>query len=542
MGTSFRSPRRRAFGAGCITLAVLLLSVLPAALLTAPAGALPLRGASPPESEAHRAGGAPALLTEWGSWGSGPKQFLRPWGIAVGRSDGKNVVYVSDYGSHRVQVFDADGRYLSEFGKDELGRPSRLAVDHFGGEIYVLDRAGECVRVFTRQGALQRSWGSAGSRDDQFDAPTGIAVDTDHHVYVADNGKNVVQVFDADGRAITRWGGQGLGREQFQALADVDVYSFVHPDRQDHVFTVDGPPNDRVTEFSSTGKVLNQWGRSGSAAGQLSWPAAVAVDMWGLTYVCDSGNARIQVFAPDGSFLRQWQVVDVGTITDLAVDVDGNIYVLDDGKLRVRKYGPLPDEEPPSTTVKGVDDKWHNKDVKLTYEARDDVVVERTETRILLNELFDVWTDWQEGDAFTIFAMADHSEDGARRVQFRSVDVARHEETPHEVTVRIDTKAPEAKVLPLKPSAVQKGVKVVVNIRVVEALSEKIRFDLGVYSEKMDKLVLKKKTGWVKTKRTQPHTWTFTAALAPGEYSVWVAATDLAGNEGEADSTTLTVK
>ncbi len=51
-------------------------------------------------------------LASWGSLGSGPGQFDTPHGIAVSPA---NEVYVADRGNRRIQVFDANGKYLREF-------------------------------------------------------------------------------------------------------------------------------------------------------------------------------------------------------------------------------------------------------------------------------------------------------------------------------------------------------------------------------------------------------------------------------------------
>lgn len=43
---------------------------------------------------------------------------------------------------------------------------------------------------------------------------------------------------------------------------------------------------------------------AGSAEGQFKFPRGVAVDENGFIIVGDSGNNRIQVFNPDGTFLK----------------------------------------------------------------------------------------------------------------------------------------------------------------------------------------------------------------------------------------------
>jgi len=65
----------------------------------------------------------------WGSAGTGPGQFQIPHGIAYDR----NILYVADRGNSRVQRFDLDGHYLSEW--TNLGRPFALRVT--GGALWV---------------------------------------------------------------------------------------------------------------------------------------------------------------------------------------------------------------------------------------------------------------------------------------------------------------------------------------------------------------------------------------------------------------------
>ncbi len=55
------------------------------------------------------------LITRWGKSGNGPGDLITPHGIAVGPGD---LVYVADRGNNRIQVFDADGKYLREFKLD----------------------------------------------------------------------------------------------------------------------------------------------------------------------------------------------------------------------------------------------------------------------------------------------------------------------------------------------------------------------------------------------------------------------------------------
>ena len=72
--------------------------------------------------------------------GSGRGQFNRPEGIDI---DSTGRMFVSDSNNDRVQVFDATGSYLFEFGDrgsdpGELRNPEGINVD-LHGNVYVAD-------------------------------------------------------------------------------------------------------------------------------------------------------------------------------------------------------------------------------------------------------------------------------------------------------------------------------------------------------------------------------------------------------------------
>ncbi|MBA2520311.1 MAG: SMP-30/gluconolactonase/LRE family protein, partial [Chloroflexia bacterium] len=66
-------------------------------------------------------------------------------------------------------------------------------------------------------------------------------------------------------------------------------------DRDNNVLVVDSR-NNRVQQFTATGKFTLALGRVGVDLGQFSNPAGVAVDGRGAISVADVSNARIQRF------------------------------------------------------------------------------------------------------------------------------------------------------------------------------------------------------------------------------------------------------
>ena len=110
-----------------------------------------------------------------------------------------NKVYVSDSMNFRVQIFDLNGNFISEFGQlgdgsGDFARSKGVAVDS-DGNIYVVDALFGVVQIFNEQGKLLLTFGKEGSKPGQFWLPTGIYIDQDDDIYVADSYNHRIQVF-----------------------------------------------------------------------------------------------------------------------------------------------------------------------------------------------------------------------------------------------------------------------------------------------------------------------------------------------------------
>ena len=114
--------------------------------------------------------------------------------------------------------------------------------------------------------------------------------------------------------------------------------------------------SQRITVISPAGKVLRRWGKPGSGSGEFHFipgdpstptdvQGQIAVGPDGKVYVSDSGNARVQVFTPQGRFVRQFGSFGSGRGQferpyHLAVDATGDVYVADDQAGTLSKFSP----------------------------------------------------------------------------------------------------------------------------------------------------------------------------------------------------------
>jgi sugar lactone lactonase YvrE len=81
------------------------------------------------------------------------------------------------------------------------------------------------------------------------------------------------------------------------------------------------------------------WGRKGISAGRLLKPRAMAIDRQDQLYIVDM-TGRIQVFTPDGKYLRGWRTPESesGKPTGLSIDRGGHLLVADTHYFRILVY------------------------------------------------------------------------------------------------------------------------------------------------------------------------------------------------------------
>jgi DNA-binding beta-propeller fold protein YncE len=136
------------------------------------------------------------LLRSWGEPGTDPGQFNIPHNICC---DADGWVYVADRENHRVQVFDGNGKYETQW--NNMHRPSGLYLErgshgHFyvgeiGGGLGVnidMPNIGPRVSIYSPRGELRARLGHrpAGLELGQFISPHGLAVDSRGDIYVGE--------------------------------------------------------------------------------------------------------------------------------------------------------------------------------------------------------------------------------------------------------------------------------------------------------------------------------------------------------------------
>ena len=208
-----------------------------------------------------------------------------------------------------------------------IHRPGSLTAEEAGAAadppLAECCRAAPPVIEFNQDGDVVQAWGGPGEGYEWPEAEHGIFVDHLDNVWIGGSGGNDAQIlkFTQAGDFLLQIGRQGQGQgsndlESFGQPAEIDV----DPETNE-VFIADGYGNRRVAVFDGgTGEYKRHWGAYGNTptddaytydpdappSQQFGRPVHCAtIARYGLFYVCDRVNDRIQVFQKDGTYVDE---------------------------------------------------------------------------------------------------------------------------------------------------------------------------------------------------------------------------------------------
>jgi len=259
--------------------------------------------APPPKSLPRVTDPAPgfaSIAMTFGSEGIGPGLFTDARSIAV---DGEGNIYVGEYSSGRIQVFDPDGKFITQWMADTKMPLRGMAADR-KGTVYIAQR-----------GIISRYEGKTGKMTGQLQFPDGrgfddVSVTADgglvaawfrlmNGVSYSTGGDNSVR-FDANGRTVATIR-DAVSRQTEHAELDMRIAA----DGLGNIYAL-GTFNNAVFKFTPDGKFVNKFGSAGDQPGQFRAPQAIAVDGQGRVYVSDIMG--VQVFDANGTRIDRFKV------------------------------------------------------------------------------------------------------------------------------------------------------------------------------------------------------------------------------------------
>lgn len=225
----------------------------------------------------------------------GPKDFFR---FSHGmRLDKDGNIWVTDMRLHLVLKFDQQGNELlrmGEMGKKGLwneatgehlfDEPNDIGWDS-AGNLYVAQGhvAGEPrVLKFDPQGNFIKQWGSRGSEPGQFLVAHAIQIDDQDNIYVADRENFRIQIFDTEGNYQKEL--------KFNAMV---CALYLHDDG--FIYMTSGFDGEWA-KVDMDGNIIGTLGRPGTGNGEFGEGHFLVLDENDSVYIGDVINRRIQKF------------------------------------------------------------------------------------------------------------------------------------------------------------------------------------------------------------------------------------------------------
>ncbi len=207
-------------------------------------------------------------------------------------------------GGSRLFVFDANGKFVREWGQDVYGFNAAigLRVDP-QDNVWTIDEGANQVVKFTPDGQITLV---LGRKPETISVRPRGAGPGPGPGAGAGPGPAPAPAAPGAGAGANRRPGEGTPGSSFSRPTDVAW------DAAGNIYVADGiGANNRIAKFDKDGRFITHWGSTGTEPGQFRGVKALAIDAQGNVYAADAGNKRIQVFDSEGAFKAQFG--NVGT-------------------------------------------------------------------------------------------------------------------------------------------------------------------------------------------------------------------------------------
>jgi sugar lactone lactonase YvrE len=298
------------------------------------------------------------LIAQIGKEGNGPGEFQQPKGITL---DSQGRLIVCDSGNGRIQIFDPELTFVAAFGKPSsdtdkspgtFARPSGVTTDD-RDNILVADTWNHRIQVFDATGKFIRLYdnGDKAKTDMEcFNEVGGVFCDGRGRLFVANGWNSRCDIYDYDSatQALHHRGEQKGQIWGFWVCCDVAVNSKGEVVALD---TNNGGVNIYPPDFEKDNR--NPQRRfTGGLFGSLRQPRAVAIGPGDEIAVCDTNNDRVLILRDDFQYPPPPQVLSMG-LSSLTIAWRS---LLPAKTTLMLREGNVPGEG------EGLQNAWHNKE------------------------------------------------------------------------------------------------------------------------------------------------------------------------------------
>ena len=209
-------------------------------------------------------------VRKFGKRGNKKGELYDPTGLALHRNES---IYIADTYNHRIQIFSTAGKFVAEFGKEQLYRPHSIALNDKW--VFVSDYNLNAVLKFQ----ITNNKFVCRSAEGELNFPYGITVDRNGEVLVADYNNNRIAVLNSELKLVRE-----TGKDKLKRPRDVKI-------NKNNIFVADNNKINNIHIFTESGVIIRSFIKLDKGTGLIYFSLGFNNNI----IVSDSSSNSIQI-------------------------------------------------------------------------------------------------------------------------------------------------------------------------------------------------------------------------------------------------------
>ena len=237
-------------------------------------------------------------VKKFGKCGEKKGELYDPYGLTLYRNES---IYIADTWNNRIKIFSTHGKFVAEFGKEQLYKPYSIALNDKW--VFVSDCYHNAVFKFQ----ISNKKFVFRSAKGELNFPLGITVDTNGEVLVADFNNNGIAVLNSELKLVRK-----IGKDKLKYPLDVKI-------NKNDIFVADNNDINNIHIFTKSGVIIRSFIKLDKGTG----PIYFCFDLYNNIIVSDFNNNSIQIYTINGELIHK--IVCKSNPNGIAVDNNNNI-------------------------------------------------------------------------------------------------------------------------------------------------------------------------------------------------------------------------
>ena len=238
-------------------------------------------------------------VKKFGTKGKEKLEFYGPSGLTLYRNKS---IYIADTDNSRIQIFSTAGKFIAEFGKEQLNNPYSIAF--YDKWVFVSDLSHNAVFKFQ----ITNNKFVCRSAKGELNFPLGITVDTNGEVLVADCRINRIVILNSELKLVRK-----IGKDKLKQPCDVKI-------NKNNIFVANYNEINNIHIFTKLGDIIRSFIKLDNGTGNIHF----CFDLNNNNIiVSDCNSMSIQIYTINGELIHR--IVCKSLPRGIAVDNNNNI-------------------------------------------------------------------------------------------------------------------------------------------------------------------------------------------------------------------------